>query len=332
MALEFSRVGNRPLVNLIIADMMALAHFLIVHRYFLAKEVFDLILGKIELLVVLDLTSDGNSNQSSPLVPYDLMNRLSLLGLINEAVSTANTNGENESEGAPTKDYGELARFLESMERHLRNLSDNTLIGASPTFLYVAQLIEQTLEMVLRVTTMNECSDWDKKDLLDRVSWLLAVFWTAFSTAAKMGRTHHWNAVRACDLLAYFGMVFYNAGFKEFAVSAAKHIASVTASYTQATGSPATLDVADLLVYGHQIELAVTKMGDAEVGKEIAQIVSCPNFISDSIRNQFLEDLQLRKDQLIEELGQPDRHDPFKSTRFLRGILSEGVSDQSSES
>jgi hypothetical protein len=86
--------------------------------------------------------------------------------------------------------------------------------------------------------------------------------------------------------------------------------------------------VADLLIQGHQIELAVRAMGDNTVGQEIAELLSCPGSVTPSIRNDILEAFELRKRQLIDELKRSDRRSFFKSTKLLQDILSGRVSGQ----
>jgi hypothetical protein len=179
------------------------------------------------------------------------------------------------------------------------------------------------MEIVVRIIATNSGSERDRKALMDQAAWLLSFFPAAFAAAAKMGRTDHWNAVRACDSLAYFGMAFHKSGTKEFAVSAARQIVSVTASYCRATQSLKPLNVADLLVYGYQLELAVRATADEKAGGDIERLLYSCRLPDASVWDQVLKGLNLRKIQLKEELASPDYGpSPFQSTQLLHDILS----------
>lgn len=154
-------------------------------------------------------------------------------------------------------------------------------------------------------------------DLLDNLQWYLSCVWRLF----KDREIQHRQADDGCDVLAWVGLSYHDAGHKKVAESACGHIRSILEMYCEPEGTRNPYDIADLLMPIYYFRLLAENRGDPSMVSFTDQRLSRPDTVPEERWGEVVEALEARKEQLHRDLA---RHDPIRmlSMHEARSLLA----------
>jgi len=223
--------GRWQLVNEPLKSMMEMAHHLLEQKHYQLHLILKDMLQKVELLAPLAVSYEKKNPSSSatglPLASaYDLGNPMSIGYLVARASEVLIDQEENKEWINP---YRKFIQLNEMVYSHFRNLAEKVDLGTSFLLWHITKTIRH-ISKVYQWLLVNPVTNDDRhiNELLKQIPWYLAFFWVAFARATNIT---YYYAREACDTLAWIGMSFLDAGYREVTEACISNITSIAESY-----------------------------------------------------------------------------------------------------
>lgn len=327
MILTFLVTGKGIFANEITKDLMSFLFNLLKQKHYQFNHTLGDVLGKVEALIPYAIAHEkmfGSPFVGLPLsVPYDLSNSLSISYLVAQGEILI----KEEKDKERLNPYHDFIEINEPIYRHLRNLAENVDFGSSFLLWHIMQTIKQIAKVYLHHLDNPVTEDiGHQAELANQVPWYLSFFCVTFSKASTF---NHLRAREACDLLAWTGLSFhkyqilYHAGLSSnITESCISNISSIIESYCRLTKNIDPYQIADFLIYLWYIRLLAEKENDKSLLKKVDEKINKPKAISDEKWTEVLSALEVRKEQLQEELNKDrDYYLNDNATSLFRKLL-----------
>jgi len=320
IAKRFMVSGKDALANESVKDMMTLVHHLMDKKHFQLNEITRAVLEKLEVLAPLAVAREkdlGLFLVSPPLAPaYDLASPVSLAYLVGKTALLI----RQEDMKNRVNPYGQLIALNNIIYRHFRSLAENVDLGSSFLLWHITRTIKHICHtsLVLLEFPAKDNLGSIPTELAGQISWYLTFFWVAFSKTTMIDLE---RAKDACDVLAYVGMSFFNAGYPDLAETSASNITSIVNSYCKAANSPSPYGVAHLLMFIWYIRrLAVVKDNKTMMTKS-DESMEKPRVLRQDQWPLVQEALETEKKHLEKELHEVSAPQPVVPGHETRALL-----------
>lgn len=214
--------------------------------------------------------------------------------------------------------YHEIIDILDIYQRHFRNVGERTEFGNSFLLWELIHLIKDISIVVSQMIERPLREGYgDEQEVVDKLEWIISFMWVAFNKKKIINQ--RW-ADDAGDVLAYVGILFFDMGYPEVMRSSVSHIKSIINSYCEISGVPDLYAIGDL--YAHlwcMRILAALNDNVAVIGAIDEVLQEKPDVLTDGQWQNAQETIELRRNQLIERMGEIDR-------RMLRDSAEELLS------
>lgn len=320
IATTFLITGKGILSNGVLEHLMIVAHHLLERRHFEFVIILQNILEKIEALVPLAIAHEktfGSPVIGLPLsLPYDLTNKMSIAYLVARGKVLIEPKKDKEW----INPYRDFIEMNEEIYRHFRNLAEKVDFGTSFLLLYITRTIKRIAGVYLEFLKNPETDNIrHKEELVKQIPWYTAFFWVTFSKATTF---NYQQAENACDTLAWIGMSFHNAKFYDVVESSVSNISSIIGSFCKITKNADPYQVADLLIFIWHIQLLAEAKNDKDLLTKIEKKMAKPKTVTDEEWIEVLDALEIRKEQLNEELSKDEKYRlTDNATGLLRHLL-----------
>ncbi|MGQ9512639.1 hypothetical protein [Thermodesulfitimonas sp.] len=125
--------------------------------------------------------------------------------------------------------YRKFIQLNEVVYFHFRNLAEKVDLGTSFLLWHITKTIGH-ISKVYQWLLVNPVTNDDRhiNELLKQIPWYLAFFWVTFAKATNIT---YYYAREACDTLAWIGMSFLDARYREVTEACISNITSIAESY-----------------------------------------------------------------------------------------------------
>ena len=319
IAMRFLVSGKGALADKASAYMRDLLFVLLRKSSYHLGEVLDMVLEQAKMQLHAAITV----RDLSPAVryhaylsgPYDLTQANSLAYLLDGVAGEVEADRDNEVWG---KAFDKFVSIDKRLWRSLKDVVEEVDLSGRPHLRHLLQTIRHIATVHLRLVRDPLVKGFGSEDdLLSNLQWYLSCVWRLF----KDREIQHRQAEDACDVLAWVGLSYYDAGHKKVAESACGHIRSILEMYCEPEGARNPYDIADLLMRIYYLRLLADHGGDATTVSFCDKHLSKPDCVSEGKWGQVLEALQTRKGQLQNDIT---RHDPIRmlSMHEARSLLA----------
>ena len=286
-------------------------------------EVLQEILGKIELQVPLAIENEEAAGRPSGVLPlghvYGPADTSSLGWVLRRAVAGLYM---VEDEAGYQAEYRRVLQLQVILSDHVCSVAKNNEFGGSLLVREIDRMITQIgvviVEFVDEPAPLNEGGE---EEMISGFTRFLAFYLATFREKSSI---HGRRLEQCCDSLTYIGLRFLCSNRPVVLRHCIRCIDSMIESVCEASTPPNYFTLGDVFAFLTGILKVAVAQDQAEIMQEIERALSKPSNLTDDEWEQAQEAIQLRREQLLERLGQRDHLPrPENAETLLRELLNE---------
>ena len=268
-------------------------------------EVLTEVLEKTAIQIPLAIVNENAAGHADGYMPlrhaYDSTDMLSVGWLFRNTLGWLY---QAEDERAYQNTYAQTMRFEHILSDHLRAVAENNEFGSSLLLREIDSLIKHIAITVANF--IDEPAPLDQGnhyELIRGFIRLLAFYPAAFRDKSSI----HARRVEQCsDTISYIALRFLSSDPPVVPRHCVWSIESVVESYCQTTHPPNYFTLADVFALLWGIREVALAQDHAEIVQDLDRALGQPSSLTDDQWEQALEPIQLRREQLLERLREPD--------------------------
>ena len=268
-------------------------------------EVLKGVLERVALQVPLSIDNENAAGHADAFMPlkhaYDPTDMVSVGWLFG---NTLRWLYQADDERAYQNTYAQTLRFLHFLSDHLREVAQNNEFGSSLLLREIDGLIKH---IAIRVADFIDepapLGQGNHDELIRGFIRLLAFYPAAFRDKS----TIHARRVEQCsDTISYIALRFLSSGRPAVLTHCVWCIESVIGSYCQTTHPPNYFTLADVFALLWGIREVAIAQDHAEIVQDLDRALGQPSSLTVEQWQQAQDAIQVRREQLLDRLREPD--------------------------
>jgi hypothetical protein len=296
-------------------DMMGFVNRLVERKDEHLMDVVQAVLRCLEPSVPLIIANQGDWG-SGPFQPYDIAGGVGLDRIMATAV-------EHRRSAASPDEAFRWDRTVMELNKHIwghfRHIVEKTDLSGSFLLWHIRETIKSVALSLLRFAKSRRTEDNQDTTFLRDVGWTLSPLEFVFHGSKLLGSS---EVDDICDTLCFVGLAYYSEGYRQTALDAVMRIPSIIGVYCGMGGGREDYTIADLMIHIWKMRVLIAKGDDSASLQTLDGALTRPSTIPEERWDKVLEEFELRKAQLEEDLHSPQFSMPMlSSTELLKSLL-----------